>query len=143
MPGGDDPFALRRFVDAQQPVYAQVCAELARGAKATHWMWFVFPQRTELGRSATARCFGIGSLAEARAYAAHPLLGPRLRECTRRVLEVHDRSLERIFGGIDALKFRSSMTLFEQAEPEDPLFAQALQQACGGVRDPATLALPA
>jgi uncharacterized protein (DUF1810 family) len=143
MPGGGDPFALQRFVDAQQPVYAQVCAELARGAKATHWMWFVFPQRIELGRSATARRFGIGSLAEARAYAGHALLGRRLRECTQRVLDVQGSSLEQIFGGIDALKFRSSMTLFEQAVPEDPLFTRALRQACGGERDPATLALPA
>jgi uncharacterized protein (DUF1810 family) len=138
-----DPFDLARFVDAQQPVYAEVLAELARGAKATHWMWFVFPQRTELGRSATAKFYGLGSVAAARAYLAHPLLGERLRACTRLVLAAEGRTPEQIFGVIDALKFRSCLTLFEQAAPDEPLFGAALDRCCGGRRDPATLALPA
>jgi uncharacterized protein (DUF1810 family) len=137
-----DPFDLQRFVDAQVPVYAQVEAELARGAKATHWMWFVFPQRTELGRSATAKFYGLGSVAAARAYLAHPLLGPRLRACTQRVLDAQGRTLEQIFGGIDALKFRSCMTLFEQAAPDEALFGHAIERCCGGRRDPSTLDLP-
>jgi uncharacterized protein (DUF1810 family) len=138
---GADPFDLQRFVDAQAPVHAQVEDELARGAKATHWMWFVFPQRAELGRSATARYYGLGSVAAARAYLAHPLLGPRLRACTEAVLAAQGRTLEQIFGGVDALKFCSCMTLFEQAAPDEALFARAIERRCGGRRDPLTLAL--
>lgn len=134
-----DPFDLQRFVAAQAPVYAEVCAELRRGAKTSHWMWFVFPQLEALGRSATARRFGIGSIAEARAYTDHPLLGERLRECTRLVLGVTGRSLEEIFGPVDALKFRSSMTLFERAAPDEPAFARAIDRFCAGQRDPLTL----
>lgn len=136
-----DPFDLQRFVAAQDPIYDEVRAELRRGAKTSHWMWFVFPQLAALGRSGTARHFGIGSIAEARAYAGHPLLGERLRECTRLVLGVTGRSLEQIFGPVDALKFRSSMTLFERAAPDEPAFALAIQRFCGGQRDPLTLDL--
>jgi len=132
---------LERFAAAQAPVIAQVERELAAGAKTSHWMWFVFPQLRALGRSAVAKHYGIGSLAEARAYLAHPLLGERLRDCTRLVLGVRTRSLEQILGTVDAMKFRSSMTLFERAAPQEPLFAQALAQCCGGVRDPLTLEL--
>lgn len=137
----DDPHDLQRFVDAQDPVYGQVRAELAAGAKTSHWMWFVFPQLRELGRSAMARRYGIASREEARAYWAHPLLGPRLRECTQLVVAVSGRSLQQIFGPVDALKFRSSMTLFEQVAPGEPVFGQALQRYCDGERDPRTLEL--
>ncbi len=136
-----DPYDLQRFVDAQAPVYARVCAELRAGAKTSHWMWFIFPQLKELGQSATARHFGIASLAEAEAYWAHPLLGPRLRECSGLVLAVDGRTAFQIFGPPDDLKFRSSMTLFERAAPQEPLFGRALDKYYGGERDPRTLAL--
>jgi uncharacterized protein (DUF1810 family) len=134
----DDPFGLQRFVDAQRPVYAQVCAELAAGRKTSHWMWFVFPQLKGLGMSAMAQHYGIGSLAEAQAYWAHPLLGPRLAECTKLVLAVEGRSAHEIFGPPDDLKFRSCMTLFAQATG-DPLFGRALGKLFDGQPDPATL----
>lgn len=136
----DDPFDLRRFVDAQGPVYGQVCAELAAGRKASHWMWFVFPQLKGLGRSATAQHYGIGSMAEARAYWDHPLLGPRLKRCTELVLAVDGRSVQAIFGSPDDLKFRSSMTLFAQATGE-PVFRQALAKYFAGCEDEQTLRL--
>ena len=131
-------FALDRFVDAQDGVYAQALAELRAGRKESHWMWFVFPQVAGLGRSPTAQYYAIGSAGEARAYLGHPLLGPRLRECTEAVLTHPNRSAEEIFGAIDALKFRSSMTLFEAVD-EDGAFGAALDAFYGGVRDPATL----
>ncbi|MGA0612107.1 DUF1810 domain-containing protein [Caldimonas sp. KR1-144] len=127
----DDPFDLQRFVDAQAPVIERVLAELAAGAKASHWMWFVFPQLRGLGRSAMSERYGIGSLAEARAYLAHPLLGPRLRECTRLVLAVRGRRLDQILPPPDDLKFRSSMSLFAQAVPGDPLFEEAKSRQFG------------
>ncbi|HOA94021.1 MAG TPA: DUF1810 domain-containing protein [Quisquiliibacterium sp.] len=135
-----DPFDLERFVTAQAPVHATVLAELAGGRKASHWMWFVFPQLAVLGRSGRARFYGIASLDEARAYWAHPVLGPRLAECTRRVLAVRDRSLHAIFGAPDDLKFRSCMTLFAHAAPDAPLFREALDRFCDGLEDPATVA---
>ena len=135
-----DPFRLQRFVDAQQGVYAQVCAELAAGCKRSHWMWFVFPQLKGLGRSATAQHYGIASKAEAQAYWAHPLLGPRLKQCTDLVLAVDGRSAQQIFGPPDDLKFRSSMTLFAQATGE-PVFTRALQKYFGGEADPRTIEL--
>lgn len=138
---GNDPFDLQRFVAAQEPLYAQVCAELTAGAKTNHWMWFVFPQLRALGRSETARHYGIGSLAETAAYAAHPLLGARLRECCRLLAGVHGRSALQIFGPIDALKLRSCLTLFERAAPGEPLFSSLLESYCGGERDAATLRL--
>jgi len=133
-------FDLSRFVDAQAPVYAQVLAELRRGRKESHWMWFVFPQLAGLGRSPTARFYAIGSLAEARVYLAHPLLGPRLRDCTEAILAHRGRSAEAIFGPVDAMKLRSSMTLFEAAGGQEP-FSAALHLFFGGARDDATLAL--
>jgi uncharacterized protein (DUF1810 family) len=137
----DDPHDLRRFVEAQAPLWGQVRAELQRGAKATHWMWFVFPQLRGLGRSEMARRYGIASAAEALAYWRHPLLGARLVECTRRMLAVPEKSALEILGSPDDLKLRSSMTLFDAVAPEEPAFAQALARWFDGVRDPATLEL--
>ena len=137
----DDPFDLQRFVTAQQPVYAQVRAELAAGDKSSHWMWFVFPQLKGLGRSATARHYGLVSLGEAQAYWQHPVLGPRLKECTQLMLGVEGRTALQILGSPDDLKFRSCMTLFERAVPDEPVFGRALQKYCAGERDPQTLQL--
>jgi uncharacterized protein (DUF1810 family) len=131
---------LQRFVDAQEPVYRRVCAELAAGAKTSHWMWFVFPQLRGLGRSAIAEHFGIASREEALAYLQHPLLGPRLRQCTRLVLQVEGRTLSQIFGSPDDLKFRSSMTLFAAVAPDESVFRRALEKYCDG-DDPRTIEL--
>jgi len=136
-----DPFALQRFVDAQRPVYAQVCAELAAGAKTSHWMWFVFPQLKALGRSATAQHYGLASRAEALAYWRHPLLGARLAECSTLVLNTRGRSAMQIFGAVDAMKLRSCMTLFEAVATDAPVFAQVIDRFHDGQRDPLTLAL--
>jgi uncharacterized protein (DUF1810 family) len=111
-PVASDPCALQRFVDAQNPVYDQVCAELRRGTKTGHWMWFIFPQLRGLGHSPMAIKYGISSQQEAEAYLNHPVLGPRLEECTRLVTLVEGRPIDQIFGTLDAMKFRSSMTLF-------------------------------
>jgi uncharacterized protein (DUF1810 family) len=135
-----DPYKLQRFVDAQNPVYDMVCCELRDGRKKSHWMWFVFPQIEGLGSSQIARRFAISSLAEAAAYLAHPILGPRLTECTRLVNLVEGRQIEQIFGYPDDLKFRSSMTLFVHATPDNRLFIDALRNYCKGAFDPATLA---
>lgn len=134
----DDPFDLKRFVDAQAAVYGDVRAELAAGRKTSHWMWFVFPQLKGLGRSSTAQYYGIGSADEARAYWAHPLLGPRLRECTELVLAHGGLDAHAIFGSPDDLKFRSCMTLFAQATG-DAVFARALEKFFDGEGDPATI----
>ena len=133
---------LLHFVDAQASVYSQVVEELTAGCKRTHWMWFVFPQLSGLGRSSTARFYGIGSIDEARAYLAHPVLGPRLDLCARIVLASERPSLHAIFGSPDDIKFRSCMTLFSLAtdDPENP-FRHALDRWCGGRRDEQTLAL--
>jgi uncharacterized protein (DUF1810 family) len=136
-----DPHDLQRFVDAQGAVMPRVLDELRRGSKESHWMWFVFPQLRGLGRSATARHFGIASIEEARAYWRHPLLGFRLLECTRLLLAVPQKSALEILGAPDDVKLRSSMTLFEQVAPEEPAFAQALERWFGGASDPATLEL--
>ena len=136
-----DPFDLQRFVDAQNDVFTQVCDDLADGRKATHWMWFVFPQLRGLGHSSMAIRFGIASLAEARAYLAHPLLGPRLRECVRLVLATEGRSIREILGAPDDLKFRSCMTLFQCAAPAEALFGDALRRHFGGAPDARTLEL--
>jgi uncharacterized protein (DUF1810 family) len=130
---------LQRFIDAQEPVYDEVCAELADGRKTSHWIWFIFPQLRALGRSGTAKRFGIADLAEAEAYAAHPLLGRRLRDCARMVLQVQGRSAHQIFGSPDDLKLRSCMTLFERAAPQEPVFAQVLERYYGAERDRLTL----
>lgn len=132
---------LARFVEAQDRVYEDVRRELAAGRKATHWMWFVFPQLRGLGRSATAQYYGIGSRDEAAAYLAHPVLGARLRECVGLVLAVDGAGAHAIFGSPDDLKFRSSMTLFAAVAPSEPLFRRALEQYYGGEPDPATVEL--
>ena len=136
----NDPHRLQRFVEAQDPIYGQVLLELAAGAKASHWMWFVFPQFSGLGRSAVAQHFGIASRAEAEAYCRHPVLGPRLKECCDRVLAVDRRELQ-IFGSPDDLKFRSSMTLSEAVAPDPTVFRRALEKYFDGSRDPGTLEL--
>ena len=135
-----DEFGLTRFVEAQAPVYAQALAELKNGRKESHWMWFVFPQLAGLGRSPMAQLYAISSLAEARAYLAHPVLGPRLVESTNAILDHRGRSAEAIFGPVDAMKLRSSLTLFEAAGTPEP-FGEALHLFFGGARDPATLDL--
>jgi uncharacterized protein (DUF1810 family) len=133
---------LQRFVAAQEGIYEQALAELIAGRKQSHWMWFIFPQLAGLGRSAMAQRYGIASRAEAEAYFRHPLLGARLIECTLAVLAHAGASAETIFGTVDALKFRSSMTLFEATSGErEPGFAQALVAFYGGKRDERTLAL--
>ena len=136
-----DPHDLQRFVTAQTPLYPQACAELAAGAKASHWMWFVFPQLKGLGHSPMAQHYGIASLAEAQAYWQHPVLGARLRQCTELMLAVQGKTALQILGSPDNLKFHSSMTLFARAAPDEPMFAQALQKYFGGRADPATLDL--
>jgi uncharacterized protein (DUF1810 family) len=135
-----DPYDLARFVAAQAPIYAQATAELAAGRKRSHWMWFVFPQVEGLGASAMAQRYAIRSLAEARAYLDHPLLGTRLKECVTLVNRVEGRSAHEIFGSPDDLKFHSSMTLFSAAAPQEPLFAEALRKYFAGQRDLLTLA---
>jgi uncharacterized protein (DUF1810 family) len=127
-----DLFDLDRFVKAQAPIYERVRAELGAGQKQSHWMWFVFPQLQGLGSSPRAVYYGIRSLKEARAYLAHPILGPRLDEATRLVLAVRDRSLQEIFGSPDDAKFRSSMTLFARAAEPGSLFEEALATSCAG-----------
>lgn len=131
---------LERFVDAQNSVYETARDELRAGRKATHWMWFVFPQLRGLGHSATASYYGIASADEARAYLEHPVLGPRLRECVELVLAVDGRTAPAIFGSPDDLKFRSSMTLFAAIAPGDPLFQRALDKYFEGQPDPLTAA---
>ncbi len=124
-----DGYDLARFVDAQDSgrTYEQALAELRAGRKTSHWMWFVFPQIAGLGHSGMAQRYAIGSLDEARAYLGHPVLGPRLVECAGAVAQHGDRSAEQIFGGIDAIKLRSSMTLFARADPDERVFAQVLE----------------
>ncbi len=135
------PFDLERFVTAQAPVWASVRAELAAGAKRTHWMWYIFPQIAGLGFSAMSRTYAISGPAEASAYLAHPILGPRLREATALILTHTERTAVQIFGPVDAAKFRSCLTLFATVSAE-PVFAQALAQFYGGAADPETLASP-
>ncbi len=133
---------LDRFVLVQEPVYDDVIGELRRGRKTSHWMWFFFPQIAGLGHSEMSQYYAIASLEEARAYLAHPLLGPRLRECANLLLAAPaGRSAEDIFGSVDAVKLASSMTLFHRAIPDDPLFAQVLERFYAGVADPETDAL--
>ncbi|CAO4186534.1 DUF1810 domain-containing protein [Methylorubrum extorquens] len=135
----DDAFDLNRFVEAQDGLYEDALAELRNGRKQSHWMWFIFPQIAGLGSSAMARRYAIRSLAEAQAYLAHPLLGERLRTCTRAANAWEDRSARALFGAPDDVKFRSSMTLFAQADPDDPDFARALAIFFEGRPDPLTL----
>ena len=131
-------FDLERFVDAQEGVYEGVLRELRAGRKTGHWIWFIFPQLAGLGRSETSRFYGIASLDEARAYLDHPVLGPRLRECVSAVLATSGATADQIFGSLDAMKVRSSMTLFHRAAPDEPLFVEVLERFYGGVADAAT-----
>lgn len=135
----DDPFNLQRFVDAQEWVFDDVLDELRAGRKRSHWMWFIFPQIEGLGSSAMAQRFAIASLAEARAYLEHPVLGARLRTCSELVAQVADRSIEDIFGYPDHMKFHSSMSLFAHATPDNAIFISCLQKYFAGKFDLATL----
>jgi len=130
---------LQRFVDAQADVHEQALAEIRRGRKTSHWMWFVFPQIAGLGSSPTARFYALASLDEARAYAAHPILGPRLRTCAEAVAGLAGRTAAEVFGHPDDLKLRSSLTLFEVADPGCDAYARALDAVCEGRRDGQTL----
>ena len=136
-----DPYNLKRFVDAQESVYPQVLRELCNGQKRTHWMWFVFPQIRGLGRSAMAERYAIASLGEARAYLAHPVLGSRLVECARLVLDADVRAIGTMFPYPDDLKLRSCMTLFAHAAPDEAVFRDVLDRYFAGAEDHATLAL--
>ena len=129
---------LERFGTEQNRDYETVLAELRRGRKASHWIWFIFPQIAGLGRSAMSQHFAIRSLDEARAYLAHPVLGPRLRECVGLLLAVDGRTADEIFGPLDAMKVRSSMTLFHRAAPDEPGFRHVLERLYDGIADPAT-----
>jgi len=134
------PYDLERFVAAQDArgTYASALAELRSGRKTGHWMWFVFPQITGLGRTEMSRRYAISSLEEARAYLAHPMLGERLRECARVLLELNGGTADDVLGPVDAMKLRSSMTLFARAAPEQPLFGEVLDRYFDGHPDPAT-----
>ena len=133
------PYDLDRFVVAQERVFAEALAELRRGRKSGHWIWFIFPQIAGLGYSDMSRRYAIASLDEARAYLADPVLGARLRECAAALLATNpQRTAEDILGGIDAVKVRSSMTLFHLAGPDEPIFRQVLDRFYGGIPDAAT-----
>jgi uncharacterized protein (DUF1810 family) len=135
------PFALERFVAAQDSngMYERAVAELRAGHKASHWVWYIFPQIAGLGHSAMAQRFAISSLAEARAYLRHPVLGPRLRTCAQAVMSVHGKTADEILGTVDALKLRSSMTLFASAAPGEPVFQAVLDKYFGGAPDESTI----
>jgi uncharacterized protein (DUF1810 family) len=136
-----DPYDLQRFVEAQEESYAQALAELRVGRKRTHWIWYVLPQIEGLGTSAMSRRYAIGSLAEARAYLAHPILGARLRECVAAVNAHDGLGAVEIFGSVDAAKFRSCCTLFAEVAGTEMVFAEALNKYFAGNPDPATLAI--
>jgi uncharacterized protein (DUF1810 family) len=134
----DDRYNLERFVAAQFAVFDDIRSELREGRKKSHWMWFAFPQLKGLGTSETARTFAISGLEEARAYLAHPVLGPRLRECCELLIRLQGLSAHQIFGDPDHMKFGSSLTLFAAAAPDEAVFARALQKYFGGERDQLT-----
>ena len=138
----DDPYRLQRFTQAQDAggMYQQAVAELRAGRKVSHWIWFVFPQVAGLGFSSMSQRYAISGLAEAQAYLNHPVLGPRLTECASIVARTEGKTADEIFGPVDAMKLRSSMTLFAAVAPEDPVFATVLAKHFGGVPDDATLA---
>jgi len=138
----EDPYRLKRFVDAQNAdgTYESAVSELRAGRKVSHWMWFIFPQAMGLGHSLMAREFGISSIAEGQAYLQHPLLGARLRECARVLMGVEGKSAADILGPIDAVKLRSSMTLFMAAGPEEPTFREVLDKYFHGSADRETIA---
>ncbi|MDB5935917.1 MAG: calpastatin [Massilia sp.] len=135
----DTEFNLERFVEAQAAVYKSVVAQLKAGRKATHWMWFIFPQIAGLGHSAMAQKFAIASADEAAAYLAHPILGPRLRECSALVAQIDDAEIDEIFAPPDNLKFHSSMTLFAEIAPDEAVFHDCINKFFDGVPDQATL----
>jgi len=136
-----DPYKLQRFVDAQQEDFFIALEELRAGAKQSHWMWYIFPQLADLGRSSTAKYYGIASLDEARAYLDHPELGPRLRQCLGAILQWADhKTPDQVLGTVDSMKLRSSLSLFEAASG-DIAFGRALDALFSGQRDDATLAL--
>lgn len=137
----NDPFDLHRFVSAQEGVHEKALAELRAGRKRTHWMWYIFPQLDGLGSSSTARHYAIKSIEEARAYLAHPLLGPRLAECAEAVLAVEGRTASEIFGYPDDLKLKSSMTLFASVADPDSVFVKVLEKYYRGEQDARTLEL--
>jgi uncharacterized protein (DUF1810 family) len=139
MVGADDPHNLQRFVDAQKPHMERVYSELRKGRKSSHWMWFIFPQIEGLGESYTSRKFAVASREEAEAYLEHPILGPRLRECTRLVCLLEGRSARQVFGYPDDMKFRSCMTLFANATHDNAVFIEALQKYFEGEFDDLTL----
>jgi len=139
MTSGNDPYNLQRFVDAQNALFEQVCADLREGRKQGHWMWFIFPQLQGLGNSEMAVHFAITCRQEAEMYLKHPVLGPRIRECTRLVNLIEGRSITQIFGYPDDLKFRSSMTLFAAATSENKIFNHALQKYFSGEPDRLTI----
>ena len=130
---------LDRFLDAQRGDYAAALAEVRRGRKTSHWMWYIFPQIAGLGQSSTARYYSIRDLEEAREYYAHPVLGQRLREISGALLELRGSDPVAVFGGIDSMKLKSSMTLFAVAAPDDPIFQQVLDKYYGGEQDALTL----
>jgi uncharacterized protein (DUF1810 family) len=136
-----DPFDLDRFVRAQQGVHDAALDELRRGRKSSHWMWFVFPQLAGLGRSATAVRYAIAGVDEARAYLAHPVLGPRLRTATDVAHDAPARSADALLGAIDAVKLRSSMTLFARVATDPRRFVSVLDRWYAGAEDPATVRL--
>jgi uncharacterized protein (DUF1810 family) len=138
---GRKGIAMNRFLLAQESVYDGVIRELASGQKTSHWMWFVFPQLKGLGKSAMAQKYALGSLNEAEDYLRHPVLGPRLRECTRLVNAVEGKTIHQIFGSPDDRKFHSSVTLFAQATADNQVFIDAIQKYFGGAYDPVTLEL--
>jgi uncharacterized protein (DUF1810 family) len=139
MAAANDPYDLQRFVKAQDPVYDEVLAELRNGCKTSHWMWFIFPQIRGLGHSHMAIKFGIGSREESEAYLTHPILGPRLKECSQLVTQVEGRSIHQILGSPDDMKFKSSMTLFATIAPHEHIFSEALEKYFGGELDRLTL----
>jgi len=134
----EDLFDLGRFIDAQASAYASAVEELKRGRKTGHWIWYIFPQVAGLGHSHMSRGYAIASLQEARAYAEHPLLGPRLAECIQLVMAVEEKSADQILGHVDAMKFRSCLTLFARACDDDPTYQAALEKYFGGEPDPLT-----
>ena len=140
-PAHEDPFNLKRFVEAQANDYARALAELRAGRKQTHWIWYVLPQLRGLGLSAMADFYGIGSAQEAEAYLAHPVLGPRLRECVAAMNAVHRLSAVQVLGPIDTAKFRSCVTLFGSVDPQGAVFKEALDRFFAGVPDERSVAL--
>jgi uncharacterized protein (DUF1810 family) len=135
-----DPFDLQRFVNAQRDVYPQALSEIKNGNKTSHWMWFIFPQIKGLGSSSASVLYSINSVNEAKAFLGHPILGPRIRECCSGVFDLNGVSVEHIFGDIDAIKLRSSMTLFDHIAPED-VFSDVLRKYYSGQKDLKTLAI--